>query len=350
MSSSSSSPDDSVWQDREIRFDVGFAQLKPRRGEVEIDSINSVEDTKGNNGEKGALSITNLRIIWASHKDPRTNLSIGLNCIQSVNIRTAASRLRGNTQGLYVMTKFNNSRFEFIFTSLVKNSPRLFTTVQAIFKSYETTKLYRDLKLRGAIIKDKQLLMLPDEEVYSKVDGAWNLSSDQGNLGTFFVTSVRLVWHANLAENFNVSIPYLQIKAIKVRDSKFGHALVIETSARSGGYILGFRIDPVDKLNEVYKEIRTLHEVYSTNPVFGIKFSVEEKPQALDERKIERKQDDVEIIEDEHYDVLAAYYADGSGVGTGSADKPPVYNNDLGLAIEPLKEGVSIEELWNVST
>lgn len=117
--------------------------LKPRRGEFEIDSINSVEDTKGNNGAKGQLSVTNLRIIWCSHKDPRTNLSIGFNCVLRVNIRTANSRLRGNTQGLYVMTKFNNSRFEFIFTSLVANSPRLFTTVQAVYRSYETTKLYR---------------------------------------------------------------------------------------------------------------------------------------------------------------------------------------------------------------
>ena len=37
------------------------------------------------------------------------------------------------------------------------------------------------------------------------------MSSDQGNLGTFFVTNVRLVWHANINENFNVSIPYLQV-------------------------------------------------------------------------------------------------------------------------------------------
>ena len=44
-----------------------------------------------------------------------------------------------------------------------------------------------------------------------QVVGVWNLSSDQGNLGTFFVTNVRLVWHANLAENFNVSMPYLQM-------------------------------------------------------------------------------------------------------------------------------------------
>ena len=50
--------------------------------------------------------------------------------------------------------------------------------------------------------------------MYNKVDGVWNLSSDQGNLGTFFITNVRVVWHANLAENFNVSIPYLQVMCL----------------------------------------------------------------------------------------------------------------------------------------
>jgi Bardet-Biedl syndrome 5 protein len=108
-----------------------------------------------------------------------------------MSIKTANSRLRGNTQGLYLMTKHNGSRFEFIFTSLVKASPRLFTTVQAVFRAYETTKLYRDLKLRGAIIKDKSLILLPNEQVYNKIGGIWNLSSDQGNLGTFFVTNVQ---------------------------------------------------------------------------------------------------------------------------------------------------------------
>ena len=42
-----------------------------------------------------------------------------------------------------------------------------------------------------------------------QVNGVWNLSSEQGNLGTFFVSNVRVVWHGNLAEGFNVSIPYL---------------------------------------------------------------------------------------------------------------------------------------------
>ncbi len=335
-----------VWQDREIRFDIPFASLKCRKGEYEIDSINSVEDTKGNNGEKGALSITNLRLIWCAHKDPKTNLSIGLNCIQSVQIRQASSKLRGQTQALYVMTKFNSSRFEFIFTSLVKNSPRLFTSAQAVVRAYETTKLYRDLKLRGAIIKDKSLILLPEEEIYSRVDGVWNLSSDQGNLGTFFISSVRLVWHANLAENFNVSIPYLQIKAIKLRDSKFGHALVIETTQRSGGYILGFRIDPVEKLQETYKEIKTLHEIFSSNPQFGVKFTVEEKPVSIEERKVERKVDDVEIVEEERVDALASYYVEGGR----ATDREAVFCPELGLAIEKLKDGITIEDLWSIGT
>lgn len=142
------------------------------------------------------------------------------------------------------MTKYAGTRFEFIFTSLVRASPRLFTTVQAVFRcadsgvveerrlsplptivclffpnrplplrrrAYETSKLYRDLKLRGAIVKDGHLNQLPDEEVFHRIDGVWNLSSEQGNLGSFFITNVRVVWHAKLAENFNVSIPYMQM-------------------------------------------------------------------------------------------------------------------------------------------
>ena len=78
-------------------------------------------------------------------------------------------------------------------------------------RAYDTSKLYRELKLRGAVVKDKELILLPDEKLFNKISGVWNLSADQGNLGTFFLTNVRVVWHANLAENFNVSIPYVQV-------------------------------------------------------------------------------------------------------------------------------------------
>ena len=48
--------EDDLWQDREIRFDSPPHTLDLRKGEIEIDQINSVEDTKGNNGE-GVLLI-----------------------------------------------------------------------------------------------------------------------------------------------------------------------------------------------------------------------------------------------------------------------------------------------------
>ena len=93
-------------------------------------------------------------------------------------------------------TRYEQSRYEFIFTSLVKDSPRLFTSFQAVIRSYETTKLYRDLKLRGAIVQDKQVMILPKEQIFTKYNGVWNLSAEQGNLGTFYFTNIRVIWFA----------------------------------------------------------------------------------------------------------------------------------------------------------
>jgi Bardet-Biedl syndrome 5 protein len=78
-----------------------------------------------------------------------------------------------------------------------------------VTRSYETTKLYRDLKLRCAIIQDKQLVLLPNEKIFTKYQGVWNLSAEQGNLGTFVITDVRVVWYAQLSDNFNVSLPWV---------------------------------------------------------------------------------------------------------------------------------------------
>ena len=41
--------------------------------------------------------------------------------------------------------------------------------------------------------------------------------------------------------------------------------------------MLGFKIDPVDKLQDALKEINSLHKVYSANPIFGVDYEMEEK-------------------------------------------------------------------------
>ncbi|KAJ1478191.1 bardet-Biedl syndrome 5 protein, partial [Baffinella frigidus] len=328
--------------DREIRFDVPVEQLELRRGEVVIDCMNSIEDTKGNNGESGEMQVTNLRMIWIANSSYRTNLTVGYGSVVNINIRSAQSRLRGTAQALYVLTKFNGSRFEFIFTNLIRDSTRLFSA--AVFRAYDTSKMYRELKLRGAVMKDKELLVLPQEKIFNKVQGVWNLSADQGNLGTLFLTNVRIVWHANLAENFNVSIPYIQIQTVRVRDSKFGPALVIGTSKRSGPYVLGFRVDPVEKLTVVMKEVESLFMTYSADPVYGVEFSVEKQAEPKD-LKAARQMDDghnIDVSNEANHDALAAYYADG----TKAFDREPELNPYLGLAVESLPDGIKLTDLY----
>ena len=159
------------------------------------------------------------------------------------------------------------------------------------------------------------------------------------------------MWHANLANNFNVSLPYLQIKSLKVRDSKFGYALVLETFARSGGYILGFRIDPKEKLDEVFKELQNLHQVYSTTPNFGVEFSVEAEAPSIQQLLAPRVEEDVEIVEDQQDShAMAAYYMEGSdGVKEGELQHQNiVYDSRIGLAVEGMQPGLSLDALWRV--
>ena len=143
--------------------------MRMRSGEVLIDKLDSIEDTKGNAGDRGRLLITNLRVMWHSQSMPRVSLcklnnqdyygniylyrnviffilyllsfyaksfspAIGYNCVLNVTSKTVNSKLRGVTEALYILTKCNHTRFEFIFTNLVPETPRLFTSVIGVFK------------------------------------------------------------------------------------------------------------------------------------------------------------------------------------------------------------------------
>lgn len=142
------------------------------------------------------MIVTNLRIIWFSDKNQKINLTVGFDCILTSDLKDTSSAIKGSTYSLQLRTRFQQARYEFIFSSLTKNSAQIFMSAQAIIRSYETSKLYRDLKLRSAIISDKQLILLPNENIRVKYTGVWNLSAEQGNLGTFVVTNIRAVWFA----------------------------------------------------------------------------------------------------------------------------------------------------------
>ena len=162
------------------------------------------------------------------------------------------------------------------------------------------------------------------------------------------ITNVRVVWYANMNDLFNISIPYIQIASVRLRESKFGMALVIESSELSGGYILGFRIDPLEKLQEIQKEISSLHKLYSTTPIFGIEYETRDDiPKSEEVIKIDNSMDDVNEIDDTNYesqDAFAAYLADGQQ----RKDSEIVFCRELGVAMEKIKDGFTLESLWSV--
>ncbi|VDP35418.1 unnamed protein product [Schistosoma curassoni] len=63
-----------LWQDREVRFDAPRCDLVFRNGEINFKLLENVEDVKGNNGDKGDLYITNLRLLWISKCVMRNSL------------------------------------------------------------------------------------------------------------------------------------------------------------------------------------------------------------------------------------------------------------------------------------
>ena len=79
-----------------------------------------------------------------------------------------------------------------------------------------------------------------------------------------------------------------------MRDSKYGTALVVETSEFSGAYILGFR---VDNMQEVYTEITNLFKTYSQNPNFGVEVAFEDVETNISAVTVPRVEDNLEIID-----------------------------------------------------
>ena len=63
--------------------------------------------------------------------------------------------------------------------------------INFLFRAFATSKIYRELKLRSAILKDKQLKVLPKETLINTLHGVWNLSSDQVLQYNYFIVDFK---------------------------------------------------------------------------------------------------------------------------------------------------------------
>ncbi|CBZ24659.1 conserved hypothetical protein [Leishmania mexicana MHOM/GT/2001/U1103] len=390
------------WQDREVHFDAAAPVLRLRENTEHVyATFHNVEDTKGNNGCPGTLLVTNLRLIWRCKQRPNVNLSIGYYCVHKLTVQEAESKLAGRmTECITLGAKCGASRFQFLFSvahdvggigsrpaasargggaaqldreNRSRRRPskgtvdyqRLYATIRAVWNAYESTRVYRELRVRSAVVQHGNLILLDGENVVSRTSGVSSVSKDEGHLGTFIVTNIRVVWFA-AAEFFNVSVPYLQFVGLRSQMSKFGQALVIETSRYAGNFVLGFRVDPEEKLNEMYAEISTLWRTWTARPLLGMKVELHDDtakvmvPAALGAKsgdaehphgaagdaQRERQMEGQNVLQEAPMDALAAYYAGG---GRKGEDRRPVYEPSIGLAVEKLRKGTTIQSLWDTS-
>ncbi|XP_065567151.1 Bardet-Biedl syndrome 5 protein-like isoform X2 [Artemia franciscana] len=207
---------DRTWQDREIRFDISVLSLKPIDGETIICRRSRVEDSKGNTSISGVLMVTNLRIIWHSEKNTRSNISIGNGCVKVITSSMAERKNRetalGMNEVLYIVCRYGEAKFEFIFSSQYQTAIEIYQIAQETMSMYSRTSILRQVRLRSSSIFTDSLVLAPNEEIICFVEGTWNVTAEQGTLGTFYLTRRRAVWIALCNSVYNASIPYMHVQ------------------------------------------------------------------------------------------------------------------------------------------
>ena len=89
-------------------------------------------------------------------------------------------------------------------------------------------------------------------------------------------------------------------------------------------------------------------QVYAVEPIFGVDFQTESKPEAIEAVTVKRVVDDIEIVQqdDEVPYIPPTYLADANK----ASDREVVFDTHLGLAIEALQGATTTQNLWAVAS
>lgn len=62
-----------------------------------------------------------------------------------------------------------------------------------ILRAYDSSRTYRELRIRYPLLENRKLALLPKEQQYDELDGVWNLTTDQANDSRSFIRIPYLV-------------------------------------------------------------------------------------------------------------------------------------------------------------
>jgi len=377
----------SLWQDKSLRFERDRRLLALVPGEEVLSRAHKAEDVRGGEARLGTLFLTSLRVLWLPWRGDGVrgdgfrdghvvvereapNLSVGLASLLEVVVNPDAPPRRGQALAepqvtLSLLCKHEGAKFQFVFACPRSQLPRLERT-RAVWKAFTASAPLRDLSLRTAGVRRGEVALLPGERPVGRLRDVTNLAHGMGNPGTFLLTSARVVWFSARNEAFNVTVPWTMLLSVRVRTSRFGLALVLETAPRAGGYLLGFGVEPPSRLGTVHRELRTCWRGALARPTLGTGAAMG----ADDAREEdERERDAAEFsavdegdgdpldggpggeIDEEGRDearagriaALGGYALPGErGDDAGALG---VWSPELGLAVEN-PGGVTLQELW----
>lgn len=324
-----SGPKSSTWKDKSLCFDLRTQDLELEGGEQLIGCFYPIEDVKGNQDELGLMKVTNLRLIWICCKKKRVNLSIGWRTVSLAYEHCLKDALGGTSTSLFVLTKYESTKYEFVFNrqlsqgdiwnnnsqdnwtaisqlrkfsqekgSLISHlSPMYlddpFEVVFKVWQAYKQTHLFRHCRSNlthllsrdistgdSSVVELRDINKLPSEQIIELFSGVVQSESRSVRyVGTLMLTNIRVIWIDDTLPLRNLSIPYIRVDNIKLKQ---GDRIVVNTfdylassthvefrvqkGSSSGGLAMSMAPKPI---RTIFEQMQNLCTLYRSRPRFG---------------------------------------------------------------------------------
>lgn len=375
--------DDFVWQDRYVKIDCNKKDISLRKGEESYEILKLIKDSKSPSGAIGTFLFTNLRLIWYENGNLKNNFSIGYDTIIDLSEIKTESKIDVDSEiitSLCIKCKDNDNEYEFLFTSIAEKDINLKTSLSNILKIYEVGRYYRDIKIKGAdivVFKEKKLNQLPDENILNTLNGI-SYINNQGNYpGILIITNLRIVWLSTQYENFNLTIPWIQMSKIQSKsDSKYDKLISVTIKNYFGGNLYNFYIAKTNLFDKILDDMTKAMFYYQEDPLLGVNIN---KLMIDDNKTNKQKKDKNEQLTqeqppkkankiDEHFKkVVNKYFTDEDEIDNNNFNgissiyllndyknkqnniNDIVFSKELGCAIEKLPDKVTIDNLWKIN-
>ena len=374
--------DDFVWQDRYVKIDCNKKDISLRKGEESYEILKLIKDAKSPSGAIGTFLFTNLRLIWYENGNLKNNFSIGYDTIIDLSEKKTESKIDVESEiitSLCIKCKDNDNEYEFLFTSIAEKDINLKTSLSNILKIYEVGRYYRDIKVKGAdivVFKEKKLNQLPDENILNTLNGI-SYINNQGNYpGILIITNLRIVWLSIQYENFNLTIPWIQMSKIQSKsDSKYEKLISVTIKNYFGGNLYNFYIAKTNLFDKILDDMTKAMYYYQEDPLLGVNIN---KLMLEDNKTNKQKKDKNEQPQeqppkkankiDEHFKkVVNKYFTDEDEIDNNNFNgissiyllndyknkqnniNDIVFSKELGCAIEKLPDKVTIDNLWKIN-